>query len=658
MSGVEEAKKVEAEAPAPSMEGCEIGNTVDCTTCKLCASVCPTELNLEKVVRIARYAKDMKGAIKGSHRDVFRLADKISGRVDGQGWLEGIEEGTDIVFFPGSIAIYDLLLQRDTNYSGTAKAAGLVLNKLGFKPEIVYGSSGHDLYFTGALDEFEAIKALMLPKLEGKKIVTVCAEDYHMLKNVYGLDVMGFEEFVLEMNPAFEKTDLKTTYHDPCRYGRYNNYYDAPRELLAKVSDFREMNNIRENAICCSVSAWMNCNRYSREVRRARLEEAKSVGADYLVTACTKCNIHLDCIHFEKNREDAKALDDIKIIGLAQIVGYALGVFDPFKEEKDYVAPTTIGVYLDQYQVERDIGKFIDEELLNEAFKCTTCENCTEICPTHHETHLMMEEFRKELVGRDQGPAVHKKLANAVKQFGNPYGEKEGYAKPKKGAKYVYYPGCTAAYRRQDVFDATAKILDLIGIDWEIPDGLVCCGSVLIRSGHDASEAIETNTAILKGRPVICSCAGCYSTLKKNYKGLEVYHISDIIRQNIDKLPLKEIKKKVMYHDPCHLGRRFGYYEIPREILQLIPGVELVPFDREKENAQCCGAGGGVKSAKNDLANSLAKKRMDEAAEKGADMVVSTCPFCELNLGQNTDKGIPVVDILNLLMESLGEASQ
>jgi Fe-S oxidoreductase len=395
MSGVEEAKKVEAEAPAPSMEGCEIGNTVDCTTCKLCASVCPTELNLEKVVRIARYAKDMKGAIKGSHRDVFRLADKISGRVDGQGWLEGIEEGTDIVFFPGSIAIYDLLLQRDTNYSGTAKAAGLVLNKLGFKPEIVYGSSGHDLYFTGALDEFEAIKALMLPKLEGKKIVTVCAEDYHMLKNVYGLDVMGFEEFVLEMNPAFVKTDLKTTYHDPCRYGRYNNYYDAPRELLAKVSDFREMNNIRENAICCSVSAWMNCNRYSREVRRARLEEAKSVGADYLVTACTKCNIHLDCIHFEKNREDAKSLDDIKIIGLEQIVGYALGVFDPFKEEKDYVAQTTIGVYLDHYQVERDIGKFIDEELLNEAFKCTTCENCTEICPTHHETHLMMEEFRK-----------------------------------------------------------------------------------------------------------------------------------------------------------------------------------------------------------------------------------------------------------------------
>ncbi len=655
MSEVEEAQKAPAEAEAPiTTEGCEIGSVVECATCKLCASVCPTELDLEKVVRIARYVKDSKGEVKGSHRDVFRLADKLSARADAEGWIKGIEEGTDLVFFPGNAALYDIMLQRDTNYSGTSKAAALVLNKLGFKPEIVYGSSGHDLYYTGALDEFEVLKQLMMPKLEGKLIVTVCAEDYHILKNVFGLDVKGFEEFVIEQNPTFTKTDLKTTYHDPCRYGRYNNYYDAPRELLEKTSDFREMENIREDAICCSVSAWMNCNRHSREVRRARLEEAKSVGAEYLVTACSKCNIHLDCIHFEKENEDAKALEDIKIIGLAQVVAYAMGIFDPFKEEKDYDVPDTVGVFLEPLKVEKNLLKYIDDELLDEAFKCTTCENCTVICKTGHQTHLMMEEFRKELVSKGLGPEVHKKLAAAVAKYGNPYGEEDSYAKPKKGAKYIYYPGCTAAYRQHDAFDATTKILDLVGIDWEIPDGLKCCGSVLIRSGHDASDVIKINTEILKGRPVICSCAGCYSTLKKNYEGLEVYHISDIIKQNIDKLPLKEIKKKVMYHDPCHLGRRFDYYDIPREVIQAIPGIELIPFDREKENAQCCGAGGGVKSAKKDLANNLAKKRMDEAAEKGADMVVSTCPFCELNLGQNSEKEIPVVDILNLIIESLG----
>jgi Fe-S oxidoreductase len=129
------------------------------------------------------------------------------------------------------------------------------------------------------------------------------------------------------------------------------------------------------------------------------------------------------------------------------------------------------------------------------------------------------------------------------------------------------------------------------------------------------------------------------------------------VKENIDKLPLKEVKKKVMYHDPCHLGRKFEYYDIPREIIEAVPGIELIAFEKEKQDAQCCGAGGGVKSAKPDIANNLAKQKMDEAKEKGADMVVSACPFCELNLNDNCEE-IPVVDILNLLMESLGEVKE
>ena len=180
-----------------------------------------------------------------------------------------------------------------------------------------------------------------------------------------------------------------------------------------------------------------------------------------------------------------------------------------------------------------------------------------------------------------------------------------------------------------------------------------------MRTGHeeDFQEIMAKNTEMLKGKPIITSCAGCYATLKESYDGLEVYHITDIIHENLDKLPLKEVKKKVMYHDPCHLGRKFDYYDIPREIIEAIPGVELIAFDQEKENAQCCGGGGGVKSAKPDIANKLAAERMEEAKGKSADVVISSCPFCELNLGDNAGD-IPVLDILNLLMESLGEAAQ
>ncbi|RZN47416.1 hypothetical protein EF808_04520 [archaeon] len=644
----------------PKVEGCEFGDVVDCVTCKRCSLVCPTELDLERVVRIHRYIKDSYGQVKGSHRDVFRLASKLSGMADAQGWLTGIDEGDDIVFFPGCAALFDLLLQRDTNYSGNAKAAALTLNKLGYKPEIVYGCCGHDLYYSGALDEFELIKAENMEKLKGKKIVVSCAEGYHMFKNIYGLDVVGFEEFVLEHNPEFVNTDLKTTYHDPCRYGRYNEVYDAPREVLKKASDFREMENIREEAICCSVSAWMNCNKYSRDTRKKRLEEAKATGADYLVTACTKCSIHLDCIHFEKNSEDAEALEDIKILGTAQVVGYALGVYDPFKEEVDYIVPETAGKFLEPLKIQKNVDQYIDDELLDNAFLCTTCKNCTIVCPNHHDTASMMEEFRSELVKKDLGPEKHSKIAKAIMNTGNAFGEKEPMTPhPNEKAEYIYYPGCVANYRRDDVYQATKKILDLLDVDYEIPEGLVCCGSVLRRAGHEDEfqDIREKNTELLRGKKVICSCSGCYATLKKDYEGLDVYHITDIVKENIDKLPLKEVKKKVMYHDPCHLGRKFEYYDIPREIIEAVPGVELIAFEKEKENAQCCGAGGGVKSAKPDIANNLAKKKMDEAKEKGADMVVSACPFCELNLNDNCEE-IPVVDILNLLMESLGEVKE
>ncbi|MBN1786221.1 MAG: hypothetical protein JW825_04460 [Candidatus Methanofastidiosa archaeon] len=630
---------------------CEIGTVLDCATCKRCSLVCPTELNLEKVVRISRYLKDPKG----SHRNVFKVTSKLAGMAETQSWLKKGETGTDIAYFPGCSALFDILLQRDTNYSGAAEAAVLSLNKLGFKPEIIYGCCGHDLYYSGALDEFEIVKKELSKKLEGKKIVVGCGECYHMLKNVYNADVITFAEFVFEQHPKFEKTDLKTTYHDPCRLGRYNEIYDAPRELLKKASDFREMENIREEAICCSVSAWLNCNKHAREVRFNRIREAKATGADYIVTACNKCSIHLDCVHYELNKEEVKDLEGIKIIGLEEVVGYALGVYDPFKEEKSYEVSEIKGKFLEPITIEKDLERYIDEDLIEQAFRCTSCKNCTIVCPVHYDTPgLMMEVFRPELVKRGYAPEKHTKIASVLKKTGNAFGVETGVkSKVNPKAKYIYFPGCVAQYRRDDVFQATVKILDLLGVDYEIPEGLVCCGSVLKRTGHPMDFLIEQNMKVLKGKPIITSCSGCYATLKKDYEGLDVHHITDIIKENIGKLPLKEVKKKVMYHDPCHLGRKFSYYDVPREIIKAIPGIELVPFDKEKENAQCCGAGGGVKSAKPDLANDLAKKKMEEAKGKDVDMVVSSCPFCELNLADNCED-IPVVDILNLIMESLG----
>ena len=96
----------------------------------------------------------------------------------------------------------------------------------------------------------------------------------------------------------------------------------------------------------------------------------------------------------------------------------------------------------------------------------------------------------------------------------------------------------------------------------------------------------------------------------------------------------KAVRKKVTYHDPCHLGRYTGVYDAPRRILEAIPGIELVEMPRNRQNAFCCGAGAGVMSGFPDFARTVASERTREAAGTGAAALVTACPFCEQNLGE------------------------
>lgn len=654
----EKTEKMKEKEPSPIGILCEAGvvgvypnDVVECTSCKLCAKKCPTEVDLEKVVRLSRY---ISGA-RGSHRDAFRLLNKMMTRAGSVKWLKGVEtsESSDIVYFPGCLPVYDIMLGRDTNYSGAAYAGVRVLNKLGIKPQIVYDCCAHDLYYSGALDEFENAKAKLTEKLKGKKIITGCAECYHTLKNIYGLDVEHFSDFVLKKAPELKKLNIKTTYHDPCRLGRFNNKYDAPRELLNKISDFREMEHVKEDALCCGVSSWLNCSSVSKEIRLRRLKEALDV-ADVLVVSCPKCRVHLDCIYYTKNYKGEPKR--IKIMDLQELVAQSLGVYDPSSKEKSYAIPEVKGgVKLERFDKKKDMMKYIDDALLDAAFRCTTCRTCTEVCLSKHDTSHLMENFRKALVEKGLNPAQHKKIYENITKTGNPFGETADVSDEKKDADIIYFPGCVAKYRRKDLIEATKKIFDELGVKYTIPKGLVCCGSVLFRTGYDASEIVKKNKAIIGNKKVVCACSGCYATLKKDY-GLgptQIVHLVEFLQDKIDRLKLGDVKCKVVYHDPCHLGRKFKVYEEPRKIISSIPGTQLVEFSKNRGEAQCCGAGGGVKSSKADIAKKLASKKVEEAEKLGVDAIVSSCPFCELNIGENTK--IPVYDVSEYVAKAMGE---
>jgi Fe-S oxidoreductase len=204
-------------------------------------------------------------------------------------------------------------------------------------------------------------------------------------------------------------------------------------------------------------------------------------------------------------------------------------------------------------------------------------------------------------------------------------------------------------FRRPSLLKDTIQVLEALGVDFEVPLGLGCCGSVLRRTGHGMDRARERNMRLLEGRKVITSCAGCYSTLRDDYKGLEVMHISEMLAPRMGGLGLHEVKMRVAYHDPCHLGRGMGVYEEPRAALRAIPGLEVMEMAESKERGRCCGGGGGVRSARRDISTRLAKERCAEARGRGAEAIATSCPFCELNLGEQ----MPTEDVVELVARSL-----
>ena len=229
----------------------------------------------------------------------------------------------------------------------------------------------------------------------------------------------------------------------------------------------------------------------------------------------------------------------------------------------------------------------------------------------------------------------------------------------------LYFKGCTAREKLNSISKATERILKAANVKYETLDDEKCCGSVLLRTGFldDAIEQMNGNLKDLEGRTILTSCAGCYKTLKEDYKKylsveLKVIHISQLLEQLIkeNKISIKgKDNLNVTYHDSCHLGRHAGEYEAPRNVINSISN--LVEMENIKEKSRCCGSGGGVKSAYGELSDSIANLRIKEAEETGADLLVSACPFCKLNLSQNSDD-LEVLDLSEFVLEHLDLANE
>ncbi len=317
------------------------------------------------------------------------------------------------------------------------------------------------------------------------------------------------------------------------------------------------------------------------------------------------------------------------------------------------------------------------EGIANVLYACPTCGNCMENC-RFEKFNFMLVDFieaaRAEANKNGFCPENQKFLLGRTtnKSYFNPYAEKNSDNEDLKikhdlpdEAEWVYFIGCTSNYRQKDLRDATLRFLKKAGINFTLYDEH-CCTSPLIRTGQlsPVNDFMNYNIQKIKAvgaKKVITSCAGCYRTLKNDFAkhgvdhDLEIYHTSELILQLLKEEKLKfssEFHKKVTYHDPCHLGRHSGLYEEPREVYKQIPGIEFIEMKRNRENAWCCGAGGGVKIGYPDWSIEISKERLEEAKETGATIVSSTCPFCRTNLSDANkafDMGFEVLDLVEII---------
>jgi heterodisulfide reductase subunit D len=322
-------------------------------------------------------------------------------------------------------------------------------------------------------------------------------------------------------------------------------------------------------------------------------------------------------------------------------------------------------------------------------YSCTTCGACEVNCRYISDTNVLpvrtTEKIRAFLAQKGMGPLPNQqKFAEYIKTNNNPYGEsasrnswvKDAAIPDKQQAKYLYFVGCTTGYRLKNVALATANILKFLKEDFIVSSQEICCGSPLLRTGQleDLGRLIQHNIDLIKQtrcKTVLFSCAGCYRTVKKDWPEIlgkplpfKTLHIAEYLAQKVKKLKFNPISKKVAYHDPCHLGRHLfpnQVYDQPRLIIDRIPGVERIVLEREKDSTLCCGAGGGVKSGMPEYSEYIASLRVEEVRAKGADTIITACPFCirglrdgaKLEAKNSGLKEIEVIELTELVFQAL-----
>ena len=351
----------------------------------------------------------------------------------------------------------------------------------------------------------------------------------------------------------------------------------------------------------------------------------------------------------------------------------------------------------------------LDDMLATDAsiWRCLGCDTCTAHCPHNLSVRRLVEVMRQHVMQErylvsgldalDGDEALHKgvralgMLGERIGTHYNVSGEDnsarlawtdnlapedrpEGLVRNAQ-ADLAYFVGCVSAMfpMSYGIPQSFATILNRASVRFTtLGDEEQCCGFPLLMAGQlkQAEPLIRHNVERMRalGIPrLVVTCPSCYHMWHHTYPevlgeplGFEVVHAVEVLRDLVveGRLELTEPRRTgvVTYHDPCDLGRKSGIYDSPREVLRRVPGYTFVEMQQSREHALCCGGGGDLETFDPDLVQEVAAQRIAQAAEVGANVLVSACPQCVRTLSKAARASkvrIRVMDITQFLQMAL-----
>ncbi|MBI2985237.1 MAG: (Fe-S)-binding protein [Deltaproteobacteria bacterium] len=323
----------------------------------------------------------------------------------------------------------------------------------------------------------------------------------------------------------------------------------------------------------------------------------------------------------------------------------------------------------------------ITPELKEVIYTCTTCLMCQEICGVRNDGYGPWDiavAMREEITAQ-QGPIdAHRPLLEGLQHHNNPWALPKsrrgqwakGLGLKKLGADKsptLLFAGCSADLPSGRAgATALARLMKQAREDFVIlGEEESCCGlyasDLGFRGEYYRLQQENLKVARQAGiKKIVVACGSCRRIWqdypKEEMEGIEVLHGVEYVDRLLraDRLKFnKPVRRKITYHDPCHLGRGSGVYEAPRNILRSIPGVELVEMERNRRWSWCCGGGGGVPEAFPELSQWSAQDRLSEAGRTGADLLLTTSALCLRSFAQHGQSRVPPQELLEFIYQAI-----